>query len=269
MKFKLIIFVFIMFLLAPLTINANHHQAPIDKLNQISDEALQMVKSTRYEDAKKLLEYFSNQFLSYTMEDHSFTMDELRIVTVAHNEAVEATTSTSMGHNERINRVTKFRLVIDAVTSTHQPLWTEMEGPIMTVYGGVKEAAINGDNENFHTRFNSFLSLYEVIYPSMKLDLEVEKIQQLDARINFIDHYRPRVLAEAASQAELVALENDLKNIFDEMTEDDADPSLWWVIISTGSIIILTLSYVGFRKYQGERELRREREKNRSRELKD
>ena len=25
------------------------------------------------------------------------------------------------------------------------------------------------------------------------------------------------------------------------MDEDEADPSLWWVIISTGSIIIMTL----------------------------
>ena len=43
------------------------------------------------------------------------------------------------------------------------------------------------------------------------------------------------------------------------MDEDEADPSLWWVIISTGSIIILTLSYVGWRKYQGEKEIRKPR----------
>jgi len=46
----------------------------------------------------------------------------------------------------------------------------------------------------------------------------------------------------------------DLKNLFENMDEDEADPSLWWVIISTGSIIILTLSYVGWRKYKGDRE---------------
>lgn len=49
------------------------------------------------------------------------------------------------------------------------------------------------------------------------------------------------------------------------MEDDEADPSLWWVIISTGSIIIMTLSYVGWRKYQGDKELR----KNRSRDQKD
>ncbi len=34
----------------------------------------------------------------------------------------------------------------------------------------------------------------------------------------------------------------------------EADPSLWWVIISTGGIIVLTLSYVGWRNIKAEKE---------------
>jgi sporulation protein YpjB len=237
----------------------------IDKLDKLSDEALQMVKLHRYEDAKKLLEYFSEQFVAVNGKERPFTMDELRIVTVSHNDAVQATVNASMSHDERLNNVTKFRLVMDAISSNYQPLWTEMEKPIMTVFGDVKEAAYSGNNENFHSNLNSFLSLYEVIYPSMKIDVDAGRVQKLNARINFIDHYRPQVLTQQASQQELEALESDLQTIFDEMTEDEADPSLWWVIISTGSIIILTLSYVGWRKYKGDKA----RQKNRSRELKD
>lgn len=264
MRVKIIITAIIIFLLSPLAGYADKISA-IDKLDRLSDEALQMVKLHRYEDAKKLLDYFSDQFTSVSGKERPFTMDELRIVTVSHDEAVQATVNASMDHNERLNRVTKFRLVMDAVTSSYQPLWTEMETPIMTVFGNVKEAASNGNNENFHSSLNSFLSLYDVIYPSMKLDVTAERIQKLDARINFIDHYRPQVLSQSGSQQELDALEADLQNIFDDMTEDEADPSLWWVIISTGSIIILTLSYVGWRKYRGDKK----KEKNRSRELKD
>ena len=65
-------------------------------------------------------------------------MDELRIVTIAHNEAVEATTNASMDPDERINRVTKFRLVIDAISCSKEPLWTEMKEPIMAAYNEVK-----------------------------------------------------------------------------------------------------------------------------------
>ncbi|GIN60758.1 hypothetical protein J27TS8_07510 [Robertmurraya siralis] len=261
MKLKAAIFFIVILIVAPVTIQANHHISSIEKLDQISDEALQLVKSSRYDDAKKLLEYFSNEFLAYTMENHGFSIDELRIVTLAQNEAIEAMGNGSMDHDERINRVTKFRLAIDAITSTNQPLWTEMERPMMTVFGGMKDAAMQGDAENFHSHLNSFLSLYEVIYPSMKLDVPVQRVQQIDARIHFIDEYRPRVLAEETGLQELVALETDLRDLFNQMSEDEADPSLWWVIITTGSIIIVTLSYVGWRKYKGNKE--RERAKKR------
>jgi sporulation protein YpjB len=64
---------------------------------------------------------------------------------------------------------------------------------------------------------------------------------------------------------ELEGLETDLKKLFSDMDEDQTDPSLWWVIISTGSIIIMTLSYVGWRKYKGDKDI----QKDQRREYKD
>ncbi len=63
--------------------------------------------------------------------------------------------------------------------------------------------------------------------------------------------------------SELTSLETDLEKLFENKKEDEADPSLWWVIISTGSIIVSTLSYVGWRKYKGQDEEKKsERQKN-------
>ncbi|MEH7301552.1 MULTISPECIES: sporulation protein YpjB [Neobacillus] len=262
MKWLLIFAIVIM--LTPITVHAEQ-QSPMEKLDDISDEALQMVKFHRYEDAKKLLDYFSDQFISITGTEKPLTMDEVRIVNTSHDEAMEAAVSPNMKYEERLNKLTKFRLVIDAIATSHQPLWTEMEEPIMTAFHQAKDAAINGDTAHFHSNFNTFLSLYNVIYPSMKIDVSVENIQRLDARIDFINEYRSQVITNTDSQQELTALDTDLKNLFANMEEDEADPSLWWVIISTGSIIIMTLSYVGWRKYQGDKNMK----KNRSRDLKD
>ena len=257
--------VMIIYLLIPIPIHAKE-TTTIDRLDKLSDEALQMVKLGRYEDAKKLLDYFSEQLISVSNLEQSLSKDELRIVTLSHDEAVQAAANISINHEEKISRVTKFRLVIDTITSKYQPLWTEMEAPIMSTLTEVKQAAYNGDKEHFHAKLNSFLSLYDIIYPSMKLSVEVGRIQQLDTRINYIDRYRPQILIGNGHLQELEALEADLQLIFDDMGEDEADPSLWWVIISTGSIIILTLSYVGWRKYKGEKE--NQKQKNRSREQK-
>lgn len=261
---KWLLIVAIVMMLTPITVNAKQ-QSPMEKLDDISDEALQMVKFHRYEDAKKLLDYFSDQFISITGNEKPLTMDEVRIVHTSHDEAMEAAVSPNMKYEERLNKLTKFRLVIDAIATRHQPLWTEMEDQIMTAFHQAKDAALNGDTAKFHSNFNTFLSLYNVIYPSMKIDVPVENIQRLDARINFINEYRSQVLTNSDSQQELSSLDTDLKNLFTNMEEDEADPSLWWVIISTGSIIIMTLSYVGWRKYQGDKGLK----KNRSRDQKD
>ena len=261
MKIRWLFFLAIIIMLTPITVYAEQ-QSPMEKLDNISDEALQMVKFQRYEDAKKLLDYFSDQFTSVTGTTRPLSMDEVRIVHTSHDEAMEAAVSPSMKYEERINKLTKFRLVIDALATSHQPLWTEMEEQIMTAFNQAKDAAANGDTAHFHTNFNTFLSLYNVIYPSMKIDVPVENIQRLDARIDFINEYRSQIVSNSKSQQELIALDADLKNLFASMEEDDADPSLWWVIISTGSIIIMTLSYVGWRKYQGDKD----QKKNRSRD---
>lgn len=253
MKAKFIILFSVLMLIVPFAAYAES-QSPVEELDNISDQALQMVKLHRYEDANRLLAHFSEEFLLVTGTGRPFSMDELRIITVAHDEALEAVANGDLGHAERMNRVTKFRLVIDAIASTHQPLWAEMEDPIMTVFNNMKTAAYEGDNDQFDSNLNSFLALYNVIHPSMKIDINPERIQKVDAKVSFIDQYRPQVLQEASSREELEALESDLQNIFDDMTEDEADPSLWWVMISTGSIIILTLSYVGWRKYKGNSE---------------
>lgn len=125
---------------------------------------------------------------------------------------------------------------------------------MMNSFQQTKNAAINQDTITFNSQLNLFLSQYEMIYPSLKVDLSKETMQQLDTRIQYINQYRPEVISDGESQKELDALQNELTSIFDDMGEDDADPSLWWVIISTGSIIIMTLSYVGWRKYKGDRE---------------
>jgi sporulation protein YpjB len=264
LKYKWLLLFLIVIMLTPMTVSAHSH-TPIEKLDSISDEALQMIKFQRYEDGKKLLSYFSDQFTDISSKEHPFTMDELRIITVSHDEAMEAAASPNMEYEERVQRLTKFRLVVDAIATSHQPLWTEMKSQIMTAFQEAREAASTGDTAHFHSNFNTFMSLYNVIYPSMKIDVSAENIQRIDARINFIDEYRSEVVHNQKSQQELEGLEMDLKNLFENMDEDEADPSLWWVIISTGSIIILTLSYVGWRKYQGEKETR----KNRSRLHKD
>ena len=65
--------------------------------------------------------------------------------------------------------------------------------------------------------------------------------------------------SEEGWMEELDTLEVDLKKLFSEINEDEMDPSIWWVIAMTGSIIITTLSYVSWRKYGGQKTQKNEK----------
>lgn len=227
----------------------------MDHINEKTDEALQMVKIKRYKDAANMLNAFSAQYLSLTTKEDVFNMDELRIMTAANDEAIKSLNSPNSSYDHKVNAVTKLRLVVDAVNSQHQPLWAEMEERMMATFSDTKKAVVEKNPQMFHSELNDLLIQYDLIYYSLKVDLNVETVQNLDARFQYLDRYRPEVFENTYSQQEIDALQYDMQTIFEEMKEDEADPSLWWVIISTGSIIIGTLSYVGWRKYKGDKEV--------------
>ncbi|MEH7380770.1 sporulation protein YpjB [Bacillus sp. JJ1533] len=263
--FRIICIICFIVLIHPISIIATSNEENWEKLDEISDQALQMVKQERYKDAKQILTHFSNEFLRMNQREESFSMDELRIITLTHESAIEAVSSDSLSFEEKINRVTQFRLVVDAMRSEHQPMWTELEDSIMTTFGQMKETVEEGDNETFNNLLTAFLSKYNMIHPSITVDITPQDVQKIDSHIAFLDTYRHENLKSATRMQQLEQMELDLKNMFERMTEDDADPSLIWVMISTGGAIILTLIYVGWRKYKGDKQKRQKQREHEER----
>lgn len=133
----------------------------------------------------------------------------------------------------------------------------------MTAAQDTRKAVKDQDSVAFQEELNRLLAIYNILYPSLKIDVTPEKFQQVDAHLKFIDQYRPQVFSDSSKQKDIADLEGQLRDIFDEAEKDDTDPSLWWVIISTGSIILMTLSYVGYRKYKASEEIIHTKKKNR------
>ena len=106
-----------------------------------------------------------------------------------------------------------------------------MESSMMETFTQTKEASFQQNPEKFQQELTILLTQYDMIYPSLKVDLSSETIQQLDTRVHFINQSRTSLITDQQAQQELDALQYDLKSIFENMEEDEADPSLWWVII--------------------------------------
>lgn len=223
-------------------------------LDKLADQSLQFAKVERREEAEKLLLLFSDRFMQLATEGHPYSMDEINIITVAEEEALKALRNEEKTTDEVVNELTRFRLAVDAIHNGKYPLWTGMKNSLMTSISQTKSAIEKQDSVAFQKELNHFLSLYNILYPAIKVDVTPERFQSVDAHVKYIDQYRPQVFSDQSKRKEFNKLEGQLKDMFNEMEEDDTDPSLWWVIISTGSIIIMTLSYVGWKKFKGNRE---------------
>lgn len=224
-----------------------------NELDHLADKALTYTQFGELDKAKLTLQQFKDTFESTSFINNLMTMDQLRILTVTFDQAEEAVTAVDMNNKERIAHVKRFRLAYDATHSSYQPLWVKMETPVMSAFKEMKAAMAEGNVSLYHEYLNEFLVQYSIVQPSIQVDLASDRAQEVHARVQYVDRYRQDILKDETKLIEVDKLEHDLHKLFDEMTGDETDPSFWWVMFTTGGIIISTLSYVGFRKYRAER----------------
>ncbi|QOY35829.1 sporulation protein YpjB [Anaerobacillus isosaccharinicus] len=223
------------------------------QLNQTADKVLQLVKEEKYSEAKQLMDFFSKQFLAIRYDDQNLSMTQLRLITTSYEKAMGAVTSASASHEERVLAVSEFRLVIDALVSEHHPLWKNTETQVMNYFAKMREAISSDDSNSFQHHFNGFLQRYAVIRPAIMIDLLPHQFQRIDSHVRYVERYRATIISDKEKAKQLKIMEEDFAKLYKGFEEDQADPSLWWVILSIGGTILLSLSYVGYKKYKGEK----------------
>ncbi|MCT8138913.1 sporulation protein YpjB [Anaerobacillus sp. CMMVII] len=252
---KMLVFIWLFFLVFTTQVHAEKDldQDAWRNLNHTADKVLQLVKEEKYSDAKQLMDFFSKQFLAIRYEDQDLSMTHLRLITTSYERAMGAVTSANASHEERILAVSEFRLVIDALVSDHHPLWKNTETQVMNYFAKMREAISSGENSSFQHHFNGFLQRYAVIRPAIMIDLLPHQFQRIDSHVKYVERYRATIITDKEKAKQLKLMEEDFARLYKGFEEDQADPSLWWVIISTGGMILLSLSYVGYKKYRGEK----------------
>jgi len=250
MKQLFVLLTLFTFLIGPINgVQAVESENVLHTLDMLANEALQLSKAQRYEETHKVLKNIE-EILEHS---NDISADEKRILQVAHHESIKVLENGTFSNEEIVNRLTKFRLVVDAVITDYEPLWMNMESSVLAAFQSVKEKIVRKDYQHFHEVFNHFLSVYDIVYPSIMLDVPVEKVQKVDAQLQYWEQYSNKLMNSDDGLEAIETLQKDLQGLFEDAEEDEADLSLWWVIISTGGIIILTLSYVGWRKYKAEK----------------
>lgn len=93
----------------------------LDELNHISDMAWQLSKQNRFEETAQLLTYFDQKFEELAFFQEEFTTDQLKTIYSTKEKAYEKVLDETIPTEERVKAVTQFRLVVDALSSEHQP----------------------------------------------------------------------------------------------------------------------------------------------------
>ncbi|WP_017728009.1 sporulation protein YpjB [Halalkalibacterium ligniniphilum] len=255
MRFVAIITILIIMIIAPITSNAEMSTTnnTWKQLNHTADQILQMTKQEKYEEAKQLLDYFSTQFLALDHRGQGLTMTALRSVSTSFERAEVAVTAANSSVDERIAAVTEFRLVVDALVSEHHPLWLNSETNVMQAIKTMQEAVNREDYQAFQHRMNDFLRHYQIIRPALMIDLQPQHLQRLESQIHYLERFRTDPQQKGLNQ-HLLLMEEEFTHLYKQVKEDATDPSLLWVIFLIGGTIILSLTYVGWKKYKGEKD---------------
>jgi sporulation protein YpjB len=238
----------------PTLTKAEHNNDHIwRQLNELADKVLQLAKQEKYAEAKEVLTYFSKQFLQTEDVQQPLSMTDLNVLTMSYDKSNEALTSTSLPYEERIRTLTQFRLIVDAINTNHQPLWRNMEQSVLNPLSKMRQAIESDNKEHFHHYLNQFLSAYEHIRPALVIDLEEDHLSRLDSLVSFLDKQRSLVFSDENQRQQVENIEVELTELFKGSQQDNADPSLPWLIITIGGVIVSTLIYVGWRKYNAEK----------------
>lgn len=248
MRKKFFIFCLLCFFI-PQVVFAHQHidMEKWGELNKTTDKVLQLVKEQKLADAKQLLQYFSEKFLTVSKESASLSMTELRMITNSYNEAQEAVTNVNLPIQDRIMKVTQLRLVIDAISNKHHPLWLNTKNSMLKAIEQLEELSSSGNKQAYEHQLNLFLQQYQMIRPALTVSLDETTFQKVDSLINYMDRNRVN------HREHIDLLRVEFEKLYSNVKEDATDPSLLWVIFSISGMIFVSLSYVGWKKYQGEK----------------
>jgi sporulation protein YpjB len=148
-----------------------------------------------------------------------------------------------------------FRLAVDAISSEGVPLWQSMGDQVIQSFNAVKKDVQSGNDAKFQVDLNSFLDLYQMVYPSMAIDVTSEALKNLDSGVDELANQRMTYVQNAkVEKGQLHALGGDLGTIFAQKAatvNGGIGSSLDSMIFLIGSLIVLTLIYVSWRKYNG------------------
>ncbi|WP_411504248.1 sporulation protein YpjB [Brevibacillus centrosporus] len=227
-------------------------------LDQIAHEFLSNVKKGDMENAQKQLVQLADQFPNQHLPI-PIRIESLNAVTQSILAAKQSFASANVSEQQLLWHATQVRVAIDALTHVHQPMWRSYYPSFATQVQNLQQSAVERNYAQFREQFDENYQLYLVIKPAMSIQLPESQMYSITTAYEVIskemrnaqmDWQLVREALRDLNGSMQLAFVGEEKSTFARLMMRPDSPIV--MLVSVGIALLVALSYVAWKKYDGE-----------------
>lgn len=160
------------------------------------------------------------------------------------HQNLEIVNDTSIGRVEKLHNAMSLVIALDALENNEQPIWEKTKESLHDTVESVLAEGIASESKR-----EEIISQWEILQPTLSIMLEEEDYYELVSAYNRLYDVRNETNMEPF---QVVFRQAELMDIVIP-AEQGTYLSFYWIILIVGGVIILTLTYVAWRKYKGQK----------------
>ncbi|WP_018922271.1 sporulation protein YpjB [Salsuginibacillus kocurii] len=229
---------------------ANHDQS-LKTVYTAYQDVIELAERERWAEAKDVLDSIERMLPAIDYEEEELTVQDIHVLLEAYEAAAASLASAQQAPENRMQGLLKFQLALDAVINENHPLFQRLAGPFQErLEGFVQSSSMN--KEEAQAQFNELKNEFEVIRPALYLQHSETVRSRIDSLWVAVD----RGMREGKEFHELPLQElvDELDQAFsNEEERRSIDPTLIGIMIFVSTVLVVSLSYAGWKKYKAER----------------
>ncbi|MFS0786783.1 sporulation protein YpjB [Shouchella sp. 1P09AA] len=211
---------------------------------------LHQIQQGEIDQAQKTAEAFSNEMEQFPFSDEEWTLSSMRTLMTTFESAYDALFTEDVSPEEQLRLAMALRLSTDAVQQVNQPLWNQMDRQMLDSLDRIGAVNDPFQSQQFSYEVNRSQQLYETVRPAVLISKGYEQVNELDDMHNRLQQQQ---LSEAEIDNHLDTMRHEYLSLFAFTSVETVDPTLYLVMFMIGTPVVVSLGYVGFRKFKGER----------------
>ncbi|SDH07014.1 sporulation protein YpjB [Alteribacillus persepolensis] len=232
--------------------SAEHAAVDMEEVNEKAALLYELAEKGNYEDAKQVHSWLKQHLPSVPFDEYDVNTNQLSELLRSFERAEEAVNRAELDDKQRLRYLFAFRLAADAVVSQENPLWKQSAKQLLHQLDELEQQVHNGEVEHAKQTFQEWQRQFEEIRPAIYTGVEEQHYLPFISYVRYMDQHAGWL--QSTSTNDIQKLKTALENVVNEEKRSAADPSLWLVMLSVGSAIIVSLTYAGWRKYKGEKQ---------------